>query len=100
MIRNTIQYDKYLPTRRAAASVLTDLLRGIYELEPYQEFLLPIYRTLRDIAESDPDLQMQIHARNGLDSLRVKIKEALTPEIKLEKEIRILDVQNNAVQYK
>lgn len=92
MIQNTIQYDKYLPARRAAALVLTDLLNGMKSLEQYQEFLLPIYQCLKSIMETDSDLQMQIHARNGLDGLKDKIKEALTPKSKFEKEIKIFNI--------
>lgn len=103
MIQNTLLYDKYLPTRRAAALVLTDLLKGMQSLEQYAEYLLPIYRGLKTIAANDPDLHMQIHAKNGLGILRDKIKEALTvaDENKMEKEILITDVANKKpVKYK
>lgn len=92
-VQNTLLYDKYLPTRRASALILTDLLKGMQNLEQYQEFLLPIYRTLKDIADNDPDLHMQIHARNGLECLKENIKEALTPKTKMEKEINIFDIK-------
>lgn len=102
LLQNTLQHDKNLLTRRAAALVLTDLLNGMQSLEQYQDFLLPIYRTLKSISENDPDLHMQIHARNGLECLKEKIKEALTPDVKMEKEIRILGVKNdeNRIRYK
>ncbi|XP_031619242.1 transport and Golgi organization protein 6 [Contarinia nasturtii] len=101
LIQNTLQLDKYLPTRRAAALVLTDLLKGMQNLEQYQEFLLPIYRNLKSISKNDPDLHMQIHARNGLECLREKIKEAFTTETKMEKEIRIFDIKTDEnVRYK
>lgn len=86
-------YDKYLPTRRASALLLADLLKGMQNLEQYQEFLLPIYRTLKEIADNDPDLHMQIHARNGLEYLKENVKEALTPKMKMEKEINIFDIK-------
>lgn len=92
-VQNTLLYDKYLPTRRASALILADLLKGMQDLEQYQEFLLQIYRTLKDIADNDPDLHMQIHARNGLEHLKEKIKDALTPKIKMEKEINIFDIK-------
>lgn len=102
LIQNTLQLDKYLPTRRAAALVLTDLLKGMQNLEQYQQFLLPIYRNLKNISENDPDLHIQIHARNGLACLKDKIKEAFTTEPKMEKEIRIFDVKTDEkiVRYK
>lgn len=95
LIQNTLQCDKYLPTRRAAALILTDLLKGMENLEQYQEYLLPIYRTLKDIAENDSDLQMQKHARNGLECLKEKVKEIFTIESKMQKEIQILGIKND-----
>lgn len=99
-IQNTLLYDKYLPTRRASASILTDLLMGMQNLEQYQDYLLSIYRNLKDIAEKDPDLHMQIHARNGLECLKEKIKNELTSDLKMEKEINILDIERTSVRYK
>lgn len=95
LIENTLQCDKYLPTRRAAALVLTDLLNGMKNLEQYQDYLSKIYRTLRHIEQNDSDLHMQIHARNGLACLRDKIKEAFSNDGKMEKEIRILNVKDD-----
>lgn len=92
-VQNTLLYDKYLPTRRASALILTDILKGMQNLEQYQEFLLQIYRTLKDIANKDPDLHMQIHARNGLECLKEKITNELTPKINMEKEINIFDIK-------
>lgn len=86
-------YDKYLPTRRASALLLADLLKGMQNLEQYQEFLLPMYRSLKEIADNDSDLHMQIHARNGLEYLKENVKEALTPKMKMEKEINIFDIK-------
>lgn len=100
LIQNTLQYDKYLPGRRAAAMVLTDLLNGMKNLEQYQDYLLQIYRMLKHIEQNDEDLHLQIHARNGLVCLRDKIKEAFTTDVKMEKEIRIFDVKNDEVIFK
>lgn len=86
-------YDKYLPTRRASALILADLLKGMQNLEQYQEFLLPIYRTLKEIADNDPDVHMQIHARNGLECLKENVKDALKPKMKMEKDINIFDIK-------
>lgn len=95
LIQNTLQCDKYLPTRRAAALVLADILNGMNDLQQFQEFLLPIYRTLKYLAENDADLHVQVHARNGLAYLRDKVKELFMSEQKFEKEIRIFDVKND-----
>lgn len=93
LIQNTLQLDKYVPARRAAALVLTDLLNGMKNLDQFQDHLLPIYRTLKHIEENDPDLHIQIHARNGLIYLRDKIKEMLTPDVKFEKNIQIVNTK-------
>lgn len=102
LIQNTLLYDKYLPARRSAALVLTDLIKGMQHLEQFQEFLLPIYRNLKHISQTDSDLHMQIHARNGLDCLSDKIKKSLTPDLKMEKEIQIfnIDSSNKSIQFK
>lgn len=93
LIQNTLRSDQYLPARRAAALVLTDLLNGMNNLEQFQDHLLPIYRTLKHIEGNDSDLHIQIHARNGLICLRDKIKEALTPDVKFEKKIQTMNVK-------
>lgn len=95
LIQNTLQCDKYLPTRRAAALVLADILTGMDDLQQFQEFLLPIYRTLKYLAEHDADLHVQVHARNGLACLKDKVKEMFMGEQKIEKEIRIFDVKSD-----
>lgn len=95
LIQNTLQFDKYLPTRRAAAILLVDLLQGMQNLQQYQDYLLPIYRILKDISENDPDLHVQIHARKGLAYLTDKIKEAFGQEQKLEKQIKILGAKDD-----
>lgn len=102
LIQNVLKYDKYIPARRAAALVLSDLLRGMPSLEEFRDFLMPIFRTLRDIKHNDSDLHVQIHATNGLECLKDKIKDALSVEIKLEKEISIFDVasKENSIRYK
>lgn len=102
LIQDILQNDEYLPTRRAAALILSDLLKGISNLGEFQEFLLPIYRTLKYIERDDSDLHIQIHARNALASLNEKIKEELFRENKLEKEICLLNVKKNenSIRYK
>lgn len=87
--------DTYLPARRSAALVLNDLIEGMPDLETHQELLLPIYRNLKKVSENDNDLHVHIHARNALELLKERIKDALTPDMKMEKEIRVLDIGNS-----
>lgn len=93
LIQHAIEFDEYLPAKRASALVLTDILQGMTSLEQYQDYLLPVYRLLKRVAENNSDLQMQIHARNGQQVLRDKVKEAFNSEPKMEKEIKIFDVK-------
>lgn len=97
-MENTIEHDKYPPARRAAALVLSNLLAGIPKLNDFGECLLPIYRLLSRIAQNDDDRQVRIHAQNGLDQLKVKITEFLTPDLKMEKEIKIFGIKDEPVK--
>lgn len=94
MVENIIDHDKYLPARRAAALILANLLTGIENLADYQECLLPIFKLLNRIAQNDEDRQIRVHAQNGLDQLKQKIKEFLMPERKMEKEIKIFGIKD------
>lgn len=96
VIQNTLEHDKYLPARRASAVLLTDLLNGMKSLEEYQNYLLPLYRLLKHISENDDDLKMQIHARNGLQILKDKVKESTNSSPKFEKEIKVFGVKSDA----
>ncbi|XP_017464152.1 PREDICTED: transport and Golgi organization protein 6-like [Rhagoletis zephyria] len=81
---------KYLPAKRAATLVLSELLTGIDSLLEFEEMLLPIYRVLKVIeADEDADVKMRQHAANGLKTLAEKCKKFLFPEAQLQKEIHI-----------
>lgn len=85
-----IKGDDYLPSRRAAAMVLSQILEGLPNLMDFQDFLLPIYRLLKDILANESDDQTRLHAGVGLDHLDEMTKQFLNPELKAVKEIRIL----------
>lgn len=95
LIENIIENDQYVPARRAAALILSNLLIGIPNLADFADCLLPIYRLLNRIVDSDTDRQMRIHSQNGLDQLKKKIKEFLTPELKMQKEIKIFGIKDD-----
>lgn len=92
-LRMVLERDAYVPARRAAAHLLVDLLRGMGNLMDSQEFLLPVYRLLKHICNNDADEKTRVHANAGLECLKEKIKEALTPEEKLAKEIKVLGIE-------
>lgn len=102
VIKHILEHDEYVPARRAAAMVLSDVFNGMKSLTEYEEYLLPMYRLLKEIAENDPDLNVQIHARNGLEHLKEKVKDAFNAVPKLEKKIKILGVksQENSIRFK
>lgn len=82
--------------------VLSDVLHGMHSLIEYEEYLLPLYRLLKELAENDSDVNVQIHARNGLEHLKDKVKDAFNASPKLEKEIKIIDVkpQEDTIRFK
>lgn len=101
IIDQTIKCDTYLPARRAAAFLITEILNGSDNLEELQEYLTPIYRQLKDVLDNESDLQMQIHAKNGLLVLREKVRNLLKGPQNIEKEIKILGVQSeNEIRFK
>lgn len=102
VIRHTLEHDEYVPSRRASAMLLCDVLSSMKNLTEFEAYLLPMYRLLKEIVESDPDVNVRIHARNGLDHLKNKVKDAFNTSPKLEKEINIFGVkpEGNSIRFK
>lgn len=102
VIKHTLEHDDYVPARRASTLLLNDLLLGMNNLIDFQEHLLPIYRLLKQLADNDPDINVQIHARNGLELIKDKVKDAFNVSPKIEKKIRIRGVksQENVITFK
>lgn len=87
---------RYLPAKRGALLVLSELLAGMESLFDYQEMLLPIYRLLRAIEAAEScDPQMRQHAANGLKTLNEKCRQLLNTESveKLQHEIKVLGIK-------
>lgn len=97
-----MEHDEYVPARRAAALLLCDVLCSMKSLKEFEEYLLPMYRLLKEIAENDVDVNVRIHARNGLDHLKNKVIDAFNTSPKLEKEINIFGVKphENSIRFK
>lgn len=89
-----LQSDEYLPSKRASALVLSQVLEGMPNLMDFQEFLLPVYRLLKNVLAYEHDTQTRIHAEIGLQYLNSKTKDFLNPDLKVSKEIRILLDEN------
>jgi len=94
MIQSITKTDKYLPARRAAVKILENLLRGIKDLEDFEDYLQPIYNLFKNVLSNETDVPTRLHASNGLEELKKKALEFLFPEQKLEKEIKILNLNN------
>lgn len=92
-LKMVLEHDPYLPSRRSAALLLSNLLSGMNNLIDFQECLLPVYRLLKYICNNDEDEKTRIHANTGLTILHDKIKEALKPREGMQKEIKILGVE-------
>lgn len=95
ILQSVIQNDTYLPARRSAVMVLTHIIQGIDNLIDFQEILLPVYKTLRDVVANEKDRSIRVHAESGLQQLNSKIKDFLTAEQTAPKEIRIFNIKND-----
>ncbi|XP_030384245.1 transport and Golgi organization protein 6 [Scaptodrosophila lebanonensis] len=93
LVSDELSTGKYLPAKRAAVLVLADLLEGMDNVIDFEEMLLPVYRLLRDIEASENcDAKMREHASRGLKTLEDKCKQLFNPEQQLQKEIKILGI--------
>lgn len=88
-LESIIKTDEFLPTKRAAAMVLSQILAGLPNLMDFQDFLLPIYHLLKDILANESDPQTRIHAEVGIEHLNAKTKDFLNPKLDVVKEIKI-----------
>ncbi|XP_053665263.1 transport and Golgi organization protein 6 [Anopheles marshallii] len=76
-IQSIVDTDRYLPARRAAILVLSQLLEGIDSLMDFQEYLLLIYRFLKHVITTDNDDVTKLQAAVALDHLKAKTKDFL-----------------------
>ncbi|KAL7041054.1 hypothetical protein ACKWTF_000602 [Chironomus riparius] len=84
-----IKSDPYLPSKRAASMVLSQILAGMPNLMEFQDYLLPIYHLLKDIQANEEDQQTKLHAQIGLEHLNEKTKDFLNPKLNAQKQIKI-----------
>uniref|UniRef100_A0A336M9U4 CSON007581 protein n=1 Tax=Culicoides sonorensis TaxID=179676 RepID=A0A336M9U4_CULSO len=92
IIHQIIQTDTFLPARRSAVMVLSQFLQGMDKIIDYQECLLPIYRTLKYVLQTESDEVTRIHAALSIETLNEKVKEMLVGEL-IKPEI-VLKVKN------
>lgn len=104
VIQQTLLSDDYLPARRAAVMVLSQLLEGMTNIFDHQEQLLPVYRCLKGVLQTETDEVTRIHATLSLEGISRLVKNFLNPEVKIEQQIRITGVaeetQTMEIKYK
>lgn len=93
-IWSILETDKAIECRRAAVMVISSLIKGLGKeaLVELKDNLLPIYRTLRDLYRDNcEDTVLRLHAQLALEELNDIVNEFLFPELKLEKQIFVMD---------
>lgn len=86
-----IVHDDSVLCRRAAVMMISHLFVGFDKLLEFQGMLLPLYRALKHVRQTETDAETLIHAGMGLEALAKHVKEFMTVERK-PKEIRIFDI--------
>lgn len=74
--------------------VIASLIKGLGKetLLQLKEQLLPIYRTLKTLyGDENEDKTVRLHAQIALEELNDVVRQFLFPELKMEKQIFILD---------
>lgn len=96
-IWSILETDKAIECRRAAVMVLSSLIKGLGKevLLELKDNLLPIYRSLKDLYnDNNEDPVLRLHAQIALEELNDIVKLFLFPEVKLGKQIFVLDQTN------
>lgn len=89
-----IETDKAIECRRAAVMVISSLIKGLGKdtLLQLKDNLLPIYRTLKNLyRDNNEDTTVRLHAQVALEELNDIVNQFLFPEVKMEKQIFVLD---------
>ncbi|KAJ8726478.1 hypothetical protein PYW07_001176 [Mythimna separata] len=93
-IWSIIETDKAIECRRAAVMVISSLIKGLGRetLLQLKDNLLHIYRTLKNLyRDEDEDTTVRLHAQIALEELNGIVNQFLSPEVKMEKQIFVLD---------
>lgn len=93
IIDTIIMQDTYLPAKRSAILILSQLICGFDKLQDFEDILLPIFRALKYVLANEVDSSTRIHATTGLQHLQVKVKAFLTVQ-PMEKEIKIVGIND------
>lgn len=74
--------------------VIANLIKGLGKetLLELKDNLLPIYRSLKNVyRDENEDPVLRLHAQLALEELNDVVKDFLFPEIKMEKQIFVID---------
>lgn len=74
--------------------VISSLIKGLGKetLLQLKDNLLPIYRTLKNLyRDNNEDPTVRLHAQIALEELNDIVNQFLFPEVKMEKQIFVLD---------
>nr|XP_022900965.1 uncharacterized protein LOC111414039 [Onthophagus taurus] len=94
-VHSIITTDKAVEARRAAVTVIRQLLAGL-EVEMVvflKDHILEIYRTLKNIYNNDKDDIMRLQAQLGLEELNENMKDFVFPKptLNIEKKLVVLN---------
>ncbi|CAG9784287.1 unnamed protein product [Diatraea saccharalis] len=92
-----LETDKAIECRRAAVLIISSLIKGLGKkvLIQLKENLLPIYRGLKKIYnDNNEDSVLRLHSQVALEELNDTVNQFVFPEVKLEKQIFVLDKPN------
>ncbi|XP_013201218.2 transport and Golgi organization protein 6 [Amyelois transitella] len=93
-IWSILETDKAIECRRASVMVISSLIKGLGKelLVELKDNLLPVYRTLKALyRDPDEDSVLRLHAQIALEELNDIVNEFMFPEVKMEKQIFVLD---------
>ncbi|XP_066246198.1 transport and Golgi organization protein 6 homolog [Euwallacea similis] len=84
--------DKAIESRRAAVTVLRQLLAGLEKemIAFLKEDILPIYRTLKRIYNNDKDDVMRLQAQLALEELNETMNELVFPNLNINSNKKII----------
>ncbi|CAG9853857.1 unnamed protein product [Phyllotreta striolata] len=94
-VHSIISTDKSPQARRAAVTVIRQLFVGLDQeiIAFFKDDILPVYRTLKHIYNSDKDDVMRLQAQLALEELNESMKNFVfpKPELNFDKKIVMLD---------
>lgn len=89
-VHSVVTTDKQIEPRRAAVTVLRQLLKGLGDemIVFLKDAILPIYRELKLIYNTDKDEVMRLQAQLALEELNENMKDFIFPKPKLNVDVK------------